>query len=72
MNWQPISTAPRDGTVFLGRLHPQIARGTPYEIVRYEERPLLGETWTAPNDGFSCDLDCLTHWMPLPPPPGAE
>ena len=66
--WQPISTAPRDGTNILLLLHPEIAANSGYaiEIGHYEKRPLFGETWTAQNDGFSTEVDGATHWMPLP------
>ncbi len=69
--WQPIETAPRDGTDVLVLLHPEIAERTGYkvEICHYEKRPLLGETWTAQNDGFSTEVAGATHWMPLPPLP---
>ena len=71
MTWQPIETAPRDGTDVLVLLHPEIAERTGYkvEICHYEKRPLLGETWTAQNDGFSTEVAGATHWMPLPPLP---
>jgi len=65
---QPIETAPKDGTNILLHLHPEIVKRCGYqmEICHYEKRPLLGETWTAQNGGFSIDIDCATHWEPLP------
>ena len=39
------------------------------EICRYEQRPLLGETWTAQNGGFSTELKGATHYMLLPEAP---
>lgn len=72
MEWcdrrQPIETAPKDGTNILLHLHPEIVKRCGYqmEICHYEKRPLLGETWTAQNGGFSIDIDCATHWEPLP------
>lgn len=71
MKWQPIETAPKDGTNILVLLHPEIAERAGYqiEICHYKNLPLLGETWTAQNDGFSTELDGVTHWMPLPDPP---
>lgn len=67
--WQPIETAPRDGTrilAFGGGL------GEIAEVVSYNER--VG-CWNAPNDTLD-DTDYEpdgyirpTHWMPLPLPP---
>jgi hypothetical protein len=82
MDWQPISTAPKDGTEILGW--------------RYENGTLLVR-WIAPvdfltereleenhldsdedSDWFFADFvrggrlegdECPTHWMPLPSPP---
>ncbi len=66
--WQPIKTAPRDGTTIILLLHKEIAKraGCSMEICHYEKRVLLGETWTAQNGGFSTELAGATHWMPLP------
>lgn len=59
--WQPIATAPKDGTRFLALM----AIGD-VEIVKYDEEggwwlnayapPMILESW-------------MTHWMPLPPTP---
>ena len=69
--WQPIKTAPMDGTNIILLLHKKIAKKTGFsmEICHYEKRPLLGETWTAQNDGFSTELAGATHWMKLPKGP---
>lgn len=63
MEWQPIETAPKDGT----------------EIIIYctDTKPCMGAFvadmgWCAPArfPGSWIDLpDHPTHWMPLPPPP---
>jgi hypothetical protein len=72
MNWQPISTAPRDGTYILiaevGVL-PDIAawcRELPERIDSH------GTKWLARPEGwFDVSRSRLhpTHWMPLPTPP---
>lgn len=69
MQWQPIETAPKDGTNILALLHQEIADryGYDVEICHYEDRPLLGETWTAQNNGFSTELDGVVGWMMIPP-----
>ena len=57
--WQPIETAPKDGTVFLvWRKH-----ATHPLMVRYES----SYDWFANYDGEH--VYDLTHWMPLPKPP---
>lgn len=68
--WQPIETAPKDGTPFLGwcpqapgsmkdeicalSFDPNADGRIPWCVAGVEERL----TWSEP-----------THWMPLPPPP---
>ena len=62
MNWQPIETAPKDGSMVLA--YPSslghvcmtgwVVRCCPYH----------GGYWDTGGD--------FTHWMPLPPPPTAE
>jgi len=58
--WQPIETAPRDGTYILAWVRP--VWGVQYlRIVTFYHGQWVD----------SCDLspeDC-THWMPLPEPP---
>ena len=81
--WQPIASAPKDGTAFLG--------------ARFERDEWFGKVWWQPEfDAFidSCQLMTMapgwtfedgssqhlhspgvpnvTHWMPLPPPPGDD
>ena len=71
--WQPIETAPGDGTRFL--VHYRTVYDTPNGAIRAkteiawfkESRLYLSssqghEVCNYPNDG-------ATHWMPLPPPP---
>lgn len=60
--WQPIETAPRDGTCFLlwsegVSLRPMVAR--------YYKMKLYGATFYSGRDTEVCG----THWMPLPTPP---
>jgi hypothetical protein len=81
MEWQPISTAPRDGTSIL--VHDNIARGLPNGVA---DKCWAANTdvaaWWADEDGGRGDWICYmsavldpslhfepTHWMPLPAPP---
>lgn len=71
MTWQPIETAPKDGTPILavGKGYPEIS------IVAWHRGKWVGmcdgqrsiesqgDTWTEYHEPY------VTHWMPLPPPP---
>jgi hypothetical protein len=62
-DWQPISSAPRDGTVILVCNATGYTQGVPveYAIAMFED----GEWY----DEWGIDtLDPLTHWMPLVAP----
>jgi hypothetical protein len=71
--WQPIETAPKDGTeiVAVGRLKSderyQIRRAC---ITRWSNGgpPVYAEGWSFVAPGIS-DLFVPTHWMPLPGAP---
>jgi hypothetical protein len=62
-DWQPIETAPKDESWFLGYWADSPMCWGPYELV----------AWNA-TLGFFCEQDVserspCTHWRPLPPPP---
>lgn len=65
--WQPIETAPKDGSRFLG-WPCHFDDGTRAAVTRWYEHPSVSG-WITP------ELDCgdyefsPTHWMPLPDPP---
>jgi hypothetical protein len=66
MNWQPISTAPKDGTSILGRT----TDGYKYPIICqcvFGDGEWWPDVWDSPESGLT-----ITHWMPLPPPPEEE
>lgn len=71
MNWQPIETAPKDGSRILG-FNPY-AEG----IVIYRWDSQTHHKKPRPLWKIECSLDQRwfsenrqpTHWMPLPPPP---
>lgn len=56
-DWQPIETAPKDGTEVLAW------DGSYLWIVEY-----MTGTWLTPRDEGWMRLH-VTHWMPLPEPP---
>lgn len=75
MIWQPIETAPKDGTEILawGKMG---SWGPGWMIVRYrQEKPWFGPCmWEAVIGGWAVYQDSQIeddpiHWMPLPDPP---
>ena len=73
--WQPIETAPKDGTLFRAR-HSYVYNGR----TRYLHRKThWGKTshinwygWCYGNDAENINLWEPTHWMPLPDPPSGD
>lgn len=57
--WQPISTAPKDGRVILGF----------WSMEYVETITFRGGGWIWSNDGDTWSRGGPTHWMPLPSPP---
>lgn len=66
MEWQPIETAPTDGTVFLGYRLGQV--GEAYTRVSGDGREIWSFCGTSGAVKFHPYLK-PTHWMPLPKPP---
>lgn len=64
MKWQPIETAPRDGTAVLGYFGLTAGDEPPdMAVTRYD-----GKHWVSTE--IPCEpFDKPTHWMPLPEPP---
>lgn len=62
MTWQPIETAPKDGTLILAAWDKSQA----VSIVSYAKEPTGGFFWLTDDD---CFVSTPTHWMPLPEPP---
>jgi hypothetical protein len=69
--WQPIETAPKDGTRLLAYMpypHGPLARKMPPGIVFTAK--FTGMRWhTDDHDPFVFFNADPTHWMPLPEPP---
>lgn len=71
MEWQPIETAPKDGTRVLV-WSPQM--GCSYVASWAVSEPFGHEpTWSTDSEGpgYSSEIPDCTHWMPLPKPPVA-
>ena len=67
MDWQPIATAPQDGTRILAYL---VIRGIGFPWI--DIISMGGMTWNCPNanqDAVDRGDVFPTHWMPLPAPP---
>jgi hypothetical protein len=83
-SWLPIETAPKDGTLFLCWVsavqHGESDEGQQYQVDvsqadfcqwhAFEEAADGG--WFEPCCGHISDQQAVTHWMPLPPAPGAS
>lgn len=61
MEWQPIETAPKDGTEIL--VHTRYGN---FYVVGYDD--VFSAPWRVRNDEGLTET-APTHWMPLPPPP---
>ena len=63
--WQPIDTAPKDGTAVIVTGGPLIGYELPCVIdALYEDGAWHANMWAAPEGEL-----LPTHWMPRPPPP---
>lgn len=62
-DWQPIETAPKDGTPILVWIDDHVAE------VEWDEDGWIG-VWE--DISSSSGDDYPTHWMPLPEPPKVE
>lgn len=76
--WQPIETAPKDGTAILAGSVNHDAR----EVVCWQDGVPSGSSMYEPNEGwvnagaikdrFYANPRWFTHWQPLPDPPPAD
>lgn len=71
--WQPIATAPRDGTYFLGF-------GPDYDVPMTMRWGIVNERQAVLDDqplrwgfeGYGYTFPDVTHWMPIPKGPNDE
>lgn len=80
-DWQPIETAPTDGTWFViinvddDPIRPEVGRYDPLMMEQFEEAEgglyrkikVVGYEW----EGFN-NMHRATHWWPLPAPPNLD
>jgi len=64
MDWQPIETAPKDGTRFLA-----YEDGNHYALEWCPDMPCGGGYWASYCGQYVTMSPEPTHWMPLPAPP---
>ncbi len=67
MTWQPIETAPKDGTFVLVYLAETYAHTTQQICVAVWDDDL--EDWMTDQLDGGWDFVAPSHWMPLPQPP---
>ena len=65
MEWQPIETAPKDGTLIIVHTYT----GNTTIAWYYKETGLWPHDEPYSEDGEPCNVGYPTHWMPLPEPP---
>lgn len=72
MGWQPIETAPKDGTAMLAYLPDSVDPLMVVEVREFEGDP-DGPGWYITGTESEAEIDCApTHWMPLPAPPAPD
>ena len=64
--WQPIETAPTEGTRYLAFMND--GQDTQMEVASTSPNN-QGQLITVVGGRFSFDMPTITHWMPLPDPP---
>lgn len=68
--WQPISTAPKDGTRIIGWCGSE---GYEYaDICYWEQKPNVGEVWMTDSCADYGGYETPAYWMPLPLAPQGE
>ena len=70
--WQPIETAPKDGSYFLAANHAGawVAMWLPFAASGFKFDHPWRSVMLNHNHIPSAHRTAPTHWMPLPPPPG--
>jgi hypothetical protein len=66
MNWQPIETAPKDGTAIIAFIPGTYNK---VDIVAFGSDGNSGEAWCHARCVDGLNAGNPSHWMPLPEPP---
>jgi hypothetical protein len=66
--WEPIKTAPKDGTSFLGHIPGNCGHVARQDVCPMHWSGWGGGCWENSVSGHKIG-GRVTHWMPLPPPP---
>lgn len=62
MKWQPIETAPKDGTIIIMTGAPELGYTLPCVVdALYDDGGWLVNQWESPSFAIT-----PTHWMPIP------
>ena len=69
--WQPIETAPKDGTRIIVAKQSGYVMAWASSAYWFERQYKDREKYSGWTDGFDT-LATPTHWMPLPAPPGEK
>jgi hypothetical protein len=67
--WQPIESAPKDGSSILAYFPRALETGKPYLGEVWWRRDWMGPFSDGLESSARLDLCDPTHWMPLPSPP---
>lgn len=70
--WQPIETAPKDGTAILAFFPGRRGYVARQDVATIHWVEWGGGCWNNTSSGHSIMVDEPTHWMPLPEPPSAD
>lgn len=73
MDWQPIETAPKDGTgvlLWVDSVYPISGRNR-YVMGRWDTKRNIWDFKNISVWGCSAAV-CFSHWMPLPAPPQTD
>ncbi len=75
MKWQPIETAPKDGTYVLLSEKYRYVPVVGYYSIQSRRWRASQEHYDVDGDGYIVDTLCqelITHWMPAPAPPSYD